>query len=453
MMSIILIIIYTMLCFAITIFWGKKSKSAVELSVADRNIGVFPMACSIGATWCAAPALFSSAERAYISGIVGLLWFVVPNILCLIIFIPFGNIILNKMPNGITLSSYMYHTYGKKARNIYLFNLISISVMNSAVQILAGGKIVSLLTGIPFFVTTLFIAGIIFSYSQFSGIRADIRTDTMQMCIIIIVCLIFVPWAIYLCGKDAIIKGLFGNDSIYPFSNNSLSLAFSFGIPTSIGLLSGAIGDQVYWQRAFSMKKQNIKKTFLIGSVLFAIVPLSMGLLGFISLGSGFIPNDKSLVNMELITSLFPEWIIIPFTFMLLSGLLSTVDSNICATASLSTDFVKNDNIIISKIAMALSLIISLIISNIPGVTIWGIWMFYATLRASTVLPTIMSLKGVKLTENGIFFGVLSSITNVTFVFQFSAVSLICLKRNNDHQLTVMLSYVKGKVTLTLCLP
>ena len=54
---------------------------------------------------------------------------------------------------------------------------------------------------------------------------------------------------------------------------------------------------------------------------------------------------------------------------------------------------------------------------------------------------------------NGTALPLLSSITNVTCVLQFSTVSLICLKRNDDRQLTVMLGYVKGKVKLPLCLP
>ena len=49
---------------------------------------------------------------------------------------------------------------------------------------------------------------------------------------------------------------------------------------------------------------------------MFAVVPLSMGILGFIAAGTGFIPTDTGMVNFELIKAIFPAWVIIPFMFM-----------------------------------------------------------------------------------------------------------------------------------------
>ena len=100
----------------------------------------------------------------------------------------------------------------------------------------------------------------------------------------------------------------------------------------------GPFGDQCFWQRAFSISDKKIGRAFSLGAVLFAVVPLSMGILGFIAAGIGFMPKDTGMVNFELIQALFPAWVIVPFMFMLISGLLSTVDSNLCAIASLTTD-------------------------------------------------------------------------------------------------------------------
>lgn len=45
---------------------------------------------------------------------------------------------------------------------------------------------------------------------------------------------------------------------------------------------------------------------------MFAVVPLSMGILGFIAAGTGFIPADNGTVNFELIQAIFPAWVIVP---------------------------------------------------------------------------------------------------------------------------------------------
>jgi Na+/pantothenate symporter len=167
----------------------------------------------------------------------------------------------------------------------------------------------------------------------------------------------------------------------------------SFGLPTAIGLIAGPFGDQNFWQRAFSIRKEKITNAFLLGAAAFAVVPLSMGLLGYIARGSGFTPANPEVVNLELVTSLFPAWSTLPFVFMLVSGLLSTVDSNLCAIASLSTDlFPDAGNMIIPRLAMLLNLVMGILIANIPGLTVTGLFLFYGTLRASTFAPTVLTL-------------------------------------------------------------
>ena len=160
----------------------RKEENIVGFCVGNRKINWILSALSIAATWIWAPALFTSTENAYTKGFAGLFWFLVPNVLCLIFFIPFAKRIRKEMPEGITLSGYMEGKYKSKAvRNTYFFQLAALSALSTGVQLLAGSKILSLLTGIPFTAMTVIMAVIAFSYSQFSGIKASILTDAIQM--------------------------------------------------------------------------------------------------------------------------------------------------------------------------------------------------------------------------------------------------------------------------------
>ena len=88
--------------------------------------------------------------------------------------------------------------------------------------------------------------------------------------------------------------------------------------------------------------------------------------------------------------SLLPAWVLVPFLFMVISGLLSTVDSNLCAAASLTTDWMTGegpDSIRASRRVMLALLAVSILIANIPGLTVTHLFLFYGTLRASTLLP------------------------------------------------------------------
>ena len=55
-------------------------------------------------------------------------------------------------------------------------------------------------------------------------------------------------------------------------------------------------------------------------------------------------------------------------------------------------------------------LAVAIAIANIPGLTVTYLFLFYGTLRASTLLPTVMTLLGKKLTGKGVFVGVLTAL-------------------------------------------
>lgn len=414
MQGIVILATYFILMMVATVMFTKKEVDNESFHVADRNMETISSAMSIAATWIWAPALFISADKAYNNGLPGLFWFVAPNILCLIIFIPFAKKIRKEMPKGVTISGYMRDKYNsEKVKSIYLFQLVTLTILSTGVQLLAGGKILSTITGIPFALMTVILAGIAYSYSQFSGIKASVMTDALQMILILVACGIFIPWALTMdMGISNLIIGLTGKTGEYTslFSGKGLELFFAFGLPTAIGLISGPFGDQCFWQRAFSIKENKIGKAFLFGALMFAIVPISMGILGFIAAGSGYVAIDSGIVNLELITHIFPNWVTIPFLFMIISGLLSTVDSNLCAAASLTLDIIKEPSLKISKGAMVILLAIGIFIANIPGITITHLFLIYGTLRATTLLPTIMTLKGIKLSAKGVYIGILTAL-------------------------------------------
>lgn len=201
MTGIIVLIVYALLMVGATKLFTKQEGGGTSFHVGNRDMGTVVSAMSIAATWIWAPALFTSAEKAYSNGIAGLFWFLVPNILCLILFIPFARKIRREMPDGITLSGYMHEKYkSEPVKRVYLFQLTALTILSTAVQLLAGGKILSMATGLPLWAMTIVLAVIAFSYSQISGIKASVLTDAIQMVFLLLACAIFVPWALKLNG-------------------------------------------------------------------------------------------------------------------------------------------------------------------------------------------------------------------------------------------------------------
>lgn len=411
MYGLLVLIIYTALMLGVTFLLSRKASTAESFHVADRRLGLWQSAMSIAATWIWAPALFTSAEKAYTTGWPGLFWFLVPNVLCLLVFVPFAQRIRAQMPEGVTVSGFMARHYRSKAvHGVYLFELSVLTVLSTAVQLLAGAKILAVVTGWPFWLLTVVLALIAFSYSQYSGIRASVLTDALQMLLMLGCCALLVPLALRGNGPASLVKGLAGatGEFTHLFDKNGLTVLLSFGLPSAIGLLAAPFGDQCFWQRAFSIRKDKMGKAFRLGALLFAVVPLSMGLLGFVAAGSGFTAADSGMVDFELVQQIFPAWVMLPFLFMLISGLLSTVDSNLCAAASLTNDF--GGNMKAAKGSMLLVLALAVLIANIPGLTVTGLFLVYGALRSTTMLPTVLTLKGKTLSAGGVFVGILASL-------------------------------------------
>ena len=363
--TLIVLLAYAVVMFGATVLMTKKEGNVERFCVGNRDIGWGISALSIAATWIWAPALFTSTENAYTKGFAGLFWFLVPNVLCLILFIPFAKRIREEMPEGITLSGYMHEKYRSgSVKNIYLLQLGALSVLSTGVQLLAGSKILSMLTGIPFTAMTVIMAAIAFSYSQFSGIRASILTDAIQMV---------------------------------------------FMLAASIGFV------------AFGVKNGGGLETVSY--------------------------TDIGVINFELISTLFPAWAVIPFLFMVISGLLSTIDSNLCAVSSLTTDIFRKNTMGKTKLSMILLLTAGIAVANIPGLTVTHLFLMYGTLRASTLLPTVLTLKGVRLAPQGIVAGVISAMLIGLPVFGYGNIKGIAICKTAGSLLTVILS---GAVALAV---
>lgn len=447
MYGILILVVYAAIMIGATILFARNGTGKDDFYVGNRNMGTLSSAMSIAATWIWAPALFTSAQQAYTNGIPGLFWFLVPNVLCLMLFIPFARKIRDRMPDGITLSGFMGKEYKSEGvKKMYGLQLGLLTILSTAVQLLAGGKILANATGINFGITTVILAVIAYSYARISGIRASVMTDAIQMIFLLAACAIFVPWALRMPGGITnLCNGLGGlSGNWHLFDGNGIAVLLSFGLPTAIGLVSGPFGDQCFWQRAFSINEKKIGRSFFTGALMFGIVPLSMGILGFIAAGSGYEAVDKSIVNFEVITKLFPSWVQVPFLFMLISGLLSTVDSNLCAVASLTTDWKvaskleNTEKTRFSRCAMVLLLLIGILIANIPGLTVTHMFLIYGTLRATTLLPTVFTLCRVKLNAKGVIAGISTAMLTGLPIFAYATLNNIAMLKTVASLYTVL---------------
>ena len=445
-----LLLIYGIFMIAITYFFArwKKYKTIQGFLVAERNVKWWLGATSIAASWIWAPALFVSVQFAYEKGLPGIFWFTFPNIIALALFIFLAPKIREKLPNGYTLPQWIrYKLKSERVHKMYLFPYFFYQLMAVTVQLFAGGSLLYLITGIPLIIGMIIMALIVLIYSFISGLESSIVTDFVQFILIILGVVIVVPWAIINAGGWSSVGAGLGGLSGQFRNIFDPGVAFSFGIVTAIGLISGAISDQQYWQRAFAIKKKNLIPSFLFGAIMFGIVPIALSALGFLaannSLGISLPANtDVSMIGVITVTQLLPEIAIVLFIIMLLSALMSTLDSGLNATSSLFvTDVLKYSNkekevwakvdngqpltkeeenigkhldkkgVFYSKVSMLgitiLGFLVALAATYIPGFGLKHLWWIFNTIAACVVVPTVLSLYWNRLDARGVFWGVL----------------------------------------------
>jgi Na+/proline symporter len=390
--------------------------SKAQFLLANRKLGYWESSFSIAATWIWAPALFVSAFQAYTNGWIGLFWFVVPNILCLLLFASFADKIKAQFPQGYTLSEYMGIKHSPRVQMMYWVTLLGLTVCAFGVQLLAGGSLVSKLTGLSFFWSTVILSAIPLTYSMVFGLKASVITDFVKMVMILGIGLFLIPAVLHAGGGfDTLVAGLAGKkDNLDFFSEKSWLLFLTFGLPTTIGLISGPFGDQSFWQRAFATEDGKVKASFVTAGFLFGIVPLCMGVLGFMAVGAGLPIKDPQMVNMEVVSNYLGLAGVVILFMLVMSALTSIIDSKLCSISSIvGHDIAEKYNLgflTSAQGSMVLLTLVALAIANIPDLKILHLFLFYGTLRSSTFIVTVLTILGNKLNEAGAFYGILIAI-------------------------------------------
>jgi len=391
--------------------------------VASRDVGWVLGGFSIAASWIWAPALFVSVQTAYQMGLPGIFWFTFPNILSLTIFAVLAPRIRRLMPAGYTLPEYIRQRFrSRRVHSVYLFPFMFYQLMAVVVQLYAGSNLVALLTGISPSTVMLILAAVVLGYTLISGLEASVVTDFVQLSMILIAGVVIIPLAWRAGGGAASVNaglgGVSGSRNLF-----DLNVAFSFGITTSIGLISGSISDQSNWQRAFAVRKNELVKAFVFGSVLFGIVPIGLSVLGFLGANPALgitLPKgiDVSMIGVQTIAHLLPRWACLLFSVMLLAALSSALDAGLAAASSIWVADIsrpKTDDSAVrsARLSMAVmtiaGLLITLGIRYIPGFGLEQLWWVFNTIAACVVVPTVLSLFWKGLSETGVFWGVLVS--------------------------------------------
>ena len=379
-----------LICYAIVIgflVWLREYKQKSTLDsflLADRKVGGAFGSMSIAASWIWAPAIFISSQTGYRWGLSGLLWFIVPNMLALVIFAPFASKVRSTLPLG-----YSYIEYLRKGHPSFLWTQLSLQLIMQivifAIQLVAGAELLAELTGASYAWMVIGMALTPLSYTFFSGLRTSIFTDALQYMVIAVSAvslLFFFPFNV-------------SRIDLRTFHPLDPTLLYEFGISSALGLLVAIFADHQQWQRAFAIQEGQLSKTFYKAATMHGLVTTSLGLLGCLIFTHGFSPQRIDLVGVEFVSIYYPPFFVSLFVIMSMCALISTLDSALCAFSSLAMKECSDRPASLSqgRIYMAI-LTTSGIAVALGRPTLITLWFVASTIRLSSFLPTVVSIVG-----------------------------------------------------------
>lgn len=328
-------------------------------------------AASLASTWIWAPAIYVSSEIAAQYNILGLLFFLIPNILTLVALGIFADRI-KEMLDGYTIFQYI-KANGTKTQYIIHVAIGILLLLCSTVVQLIGLKLLllHLFTDVNAQLMLLSIIAIIFVYMGYGGIKMSIYTDVAKY-IAILVCSMLLISTIDISDINLVL-------------HEPIDMMKTFGITTAIGLILAPYVDQTMWQRIFCVNKKDIKKMCLAAAFFFGIVPTLTGIIGL----SHFYSDSFNIVSLY---TNYPYNIII--FILVFCTLVSTIDSNLSAISSIvwnELDLENRKGYIVGIIAQLLLLTVGYIIA-ISDVKILGMFLMYGILRTTVGIPTILLL-------------------------------------------------------------
>lgn len=412
MLSVPLLIGFIIAYFAVFAAISYKLSSGYDQNksgflVANRSAGLLESSLAAGASWVLGLALFASSGFAYNMGWAGLLWFVIPQTLGLFVFAWFSKVCNERIPEGYTISGFVKDRYGNAVSGIYQFVLSLISLGFIVLTFTALTKFLTYMgiANIPV-ITGLVVLGTLI-YALKGGLKTNLITGSVQMILMLGFCLFLLALAIFNGGWDSLIAGLNGKANYTNLFDPKLMT--TFGIAVALTSITGIVGNQSYYQKSFGQQNSGrAPLSFIIGGLLFAIVPLTLGAMGLMAFGSGLEIKDATTAHLAWMQTNVGMAAVLIFGLIVLQCSANALDASGNAFGSIvAHDFNKDDkkSVMKSRIAIVAIAVVGWLIS-ILNLDLTYIFLTYGILRVTLFIITMIAVRTDWLEKYGIFIAI-----------------------------------------------
>ncbi|MBE4719084.1 sodium:proline symporter [Pseudarthrobacter sp. AB1] len=389
---------------------SKKKENADGYMTAGNKIGFGISAASMTATWIWAASMYASASSGYTYGISGPIHYGLWGALMILFIYPFGKRIRAVAPKAHTLGEIMHARHGRSSQLMLAGSNIVGSVISLTANFIAGGALVSLLSPFSFGQGVLAVAVGVLLYTLWSGFRASVLTDFVQVVAMLGAVIIIIPAVFFAAGGSNMFVQGAGNLTPQQSDFFSSDAFLNQGAPFIAAVLAYAVGNQTIAQRLFAVREDLIKKTFVTATVGYGATVIGVGLIGVMALYLGITPLGGDVNNLipQMASTFLGPILLCLFFVMILGALSSTADSDLSALSAIMMADVYGKNVakkanprtmlLIGRITMIVATAAALIFAS-QQMNILDLLVFVGALWGALVFPVIASFFWGKVTN------------------------------------------------------
>ncbi|MCB9316380.1 MAG: urea transporter [Lewinellaceae bacterium] len=408
------------------IYWGRKAKNMDGFMLAGRNVGLAFGTATAMATWITSNTTMLAPQFALQLGLWGMIAYSTAAF-GLFLFAPLAKRIKQIMPKGYTSGDFIRLRYGAKTWHIFLLISIFYGFTWLISMGMAGGILMNALAGIPYKIGMSVILFVCILYTIFGGLYAVIGTDYIQSLIIIIGIVVVGGAVLYAIDLEQVYADLQTDkpmliDMLLPAAIMAIFNNLLFGI-------GEVFHSNVWWSRAFAMRKGVGQKAFTLAGLFWLPVPIAAG---FIALTGGSL--GVNITSPDMVGPLMAGRIlggvgaIIVFVVFFCS-LASSIDSLLAATSDLIIEDIYKRMIKPGATEKHIRRVSIMVISGL-GLLAWlvclprigtlaSVLFFAGPMVASTIYPIVMGLYWKSATAKGALWAmVLGTATGLAAYFQ-----------------------------------
>lgn len=397
--ALTIVVIFGLLWVSFGWWSGRNNKTLDDFMLAGRNVGFAFASATAMATWITSNTTLVAPQLTYQFGVWGMIGYSLAA-LGLILFAPMAKRIKALMPHGYTCGDFIRKRYGFWAWIIFLVVSLCYAFGWLVSLGMAGGILLSALSGLDYFIGMSAILAICVAYTLLGGLKAVIATDFVQTIIILCGVILIAYIGITDIGLDVIYN------NVEDKSPQLLNLLFPAAIMFLFNNIFFGIGEifhsNVWWSRAFAFKKNIGKKAFLTSGLLWLPIPIVTGFVAMAAFSLDVYPESADMIGPLIAAQILGKVGAIFVFIVVFSALASSLDSLLAATSDLITkDIYKglinknasNDHLFrFSKYSILVLGVITWLLCIPKVATLGSLLNFTGAFVASTIFPIVFGL-------------------------------------------------------------